>query len=55
MNTQNQIVIFETAHEAVQVRLEGDTLCLSQAQMADVFDVQKAAIFQALEKHFRQW
>ena len=37
MTPQNQIVIFETDQQPVQVRLEGDTVWLSQAQMAELF------------------
>ena len=34
----NNIVIFESGEQGVQVRLEGETLWLSQAQMAQLFD-----------------
>lgn len=34
----NNIVIFESGDQGVQVRLEGETLWLSQAQMAQLFD-----------------
>jgi hypothetical protein len=37
MTPKNQIVIFETDQQPVQVRLEGDTVWLSQAQMAELF------------------
>ncbi|WP_234026714.1 RhuM family protein [Melaminivora suipulveris] len=37
MTTPSQIVIFESDHHAVQVRLEGESVWLSQAQMADLF------------------
>jgi prophage maintenance system killer protein len=48
----SQLVFFETANQPVQVRLEGETLWLSQAQMSDVFDVQKAAISRHLKNIF---
>lgn len=40
MNEQpkNQIVIYETANQRVEVRLEGETVWLTQRQMAEVFD-----------------
>lgn len=34
----NNMIIFETIDQQVQVRLEGDTVWLSQAQMAELFD-----------------
>jgi len=34
----NNIVIFESGDEPVQVRLEGETVWLTQAQMAELFD-----------------
>ncbi|AVP58040.1 RhuM family protein [Pulveribacter suum] len=37
MTTPSQIVIFESDHHAVQVRLEGESVWLSQAQMAELF------------------
>jgi hypothetical protein len=37
VNPQNQIVIFDTDQQPVQVRLKGDTVWLSQAQMAELF------------------
>ena len=38
MTPQCQIIIFESLNQPVQVRLEGDTVWLSQAQMAELFD-----------------
>jgi len=52
MNPSSQLVIFETANQPVQVRLEGETLWLTQAQMAEVFAVQKAAISKHLKNIF---
>jgi len=33
----NSIIIFESCDQAVQVRLEGDTVWLTQTQMAELF------------------
>ncbi|WP_312304329.1 virulence RhuM family protein [Pulveribacter sp.] len=38
MTAPSQIVIFESDQHAVQVRLEGESVWLSQAQMAELFD-----------------
>ena len=45
----SDIVIFEAEAQQVEVRLEGDTLWITQAQMADLFDVQKASISKQLK------
>ena len=45
-------MIFETGDQPVQVRLEGETVWLTQAQMAELFDVQKAAISKHLKNIF---
>jgi hypothetical protein len=37
MNPQGQIVIFEEENYSVQVRLDGETIWLSQTQMAELF------------------
>lgn len=37
MNEPTQLVIFEAANQSVEVRLEGDTIWLSQTQMAELF------------------
>lgn len=52
MKPTSQLIIFEAANQPVQVRLEGDSLWLSQAQMAEVFAVQKAAISKHLKNIF---
>ncbi len=36
MSLQNQLVIFDFANGQVQVRLEGETVWLSHAQMAEL-------------------
>lgn len=48
----NNLVIFETGDRSVQVRLEGETVWVSQVQMAGLFDVQKAAISKHLKNIF---
>jgi prophage maintenance system killer protein/prophage antirepressor-like protein len=48
----NEIVIFETSAKRVEVHLKGDSLWLTQNQMADLFDVQKAAISKHLKNIF---
>lgn len=45
----NEISIYQTESGAVEVRLEKDTVWLSQEQMASLFDVQKAAISKHLK------
>lgn len=48
----SNIVIFEGEAHRVEVRLEGETLWLTQAQMAQLFDVQKAAVSKHLKNIF---
>lgn len=48
----NDIQIFESGDRQVEVRLHGETVWLSQAQMAALFDVQKAAISKHLKNIF---
>jgi len=48
----NNLVIFETGDRSVQVWLEGETVWLSQAQIAGLFDVQKAAVSKHLKNIF---
>ena len=45
----NEIGIYQTENGAVEVRLEKDSVWLSQEQMASLFDVQKAAISKHLK------
>lgn len=40
----NDIVIFETGDQPVQVRLEGETVWLSLQQLAELFDRDKSVI-----------
>jgi len=53
MNPQNQIVIFESPDQPVQVRLEGDTVWLSQAQMAELFGTSADNISLHLKNIFK--
>jgi prophage maintenance system killer protein len=45
----NEISIYQTENGTIEVRLEQETLWLSQEQMAALFDVQKAAISKHLK------
>ena len=45
----SELVIFEEGVEQVEVRLEGETLWITQAQMAELFEVQKAAVSKHLK------
>jgi len=48
----NEITIYQTENGSVEVRLEQDTVWLSQEQIAVLFDVQKAAISKHLKNIF---
>ncbi len=48
----NDILIFEASAKQVEVHLKGDSLWLTQNQMADLFDVQKPAISKHLKNIF---
>ena len=48
----SDIVIFESDTQRVEVRLDAETVWLTQAQMAELFDVQKAAISKHLKNIF---
>ncbi|WP_447969527.1 hypothetical protein [Nitrospira sp. M1] len=45
----NEISIYETPSGSIEVRLERETVWLSQEQMATLFDVQKAAVSKHLK------
>ena len=47
----NDIVIFETESQLVEVRLEGETLWLSLQQLAVLFGRDKSVISRHLKKH----
>lgn len=40
----SDIVIFEAEAQQVEVRLEGEILWITQAQMAELFEVRQAAV-----------
>ncbi len=46
------MTIFESVAGQVEVRIQGDTVWLTQAQMAGIFSVQKAAISKHLKNIF---
>lgn len=48
----NEITIYETPGGSIEVRLERETVWLSQEQMATLFDVQKAAVSKHLKNIF---
>ncbi|MCA9469726.1 MAG: virulence RhuM family protein, partial [Nitrospira sp.] len=48
----NEISIYETPNGTIEVRLERETIWLSQEQMATLFDVQKSAISKHLKNIF---
>ena len=48
----SEISIYETTSGTIEVRLERDTVWLSQEQMALLFDVQKAAVSKHLKNIF---
>lgn len=48
----SDIVIFESDAHRVEVRLDAETVWLTQAQMAELFDVQKAAVSKHLKNIF---
>jgi len=50
----NGLVIFEAENQPVQVRLEGDTIWLTQTQMAEVFDTSTDNIGLHLKNVYRE-
>jgi len=50
----NELVIFEAENQPVQVRLEGDTIWLTQTQMAEVFDTSTDNIGLHLKNVYRE-
>ena len=53
MKAGNQIVIFEAADQPVQVRLEGESIWLTQRQMAEVFATTPENVLMHLKNIFR--
>lgn len=54
MKSASQLIIFEATNQPVQVRLEGETLWLSQAQMAQLFDTSTDNISLHLKNIYSQ-
>lgn len=54
MDAPNQLVIFKDANQPVQVRLQGETLWLTQRQMAAVFDTTPENVLMHLKNIFRE-
>ena len=54
MSLQNQLVIFDFANGQVQVRLEGETVWLSQAQMAELFQRERSGITKHIKNVFAE-
>lgn len=50
----NNIVIFEADDQPVQVRLEGETVWLSQAQIAELFTVTPQNVTMHLKKIYAE-
>lgn len=53
MDSKNQLVIFDAANQPVQVRLEGETVWLTQRQMAEVFSTTPENVVMHLKNIFR--
>ena len=54
MSLQNQLVIFDFANGQVQVRLEGETVWLSQALMAELFGTSSDNISLHLKNIYKE-
>ena len=54
MSLQNQLVIFDFTNGQVQVRLEGETVWLSQAQMAELFGTSSDNISLHLKNIYKE-
>ena len=54
MKSASQLIIFEAINQPVQVRLEGETLWLSQVQMAQLFDTSTDNISLHLKNIYSQ-
>lgn len=53
MKPANQLVIFDAANQPAQVRLEGETVWLTQRQMAEVFSTTPENVVMHLKNIFR--
>ena len=56
MNQDNQIIIYQTADNQTQidVRMENDTVWLTQAQMADLFQKDRTVISRHIRNVFKE-
>jgi prophage maintenance system killer protein/prophage antirepressor-like protein len=54
MKPNNQLVIFDAADQPVQVRLEGESIWLTQRQMAEVFATTPENVLMHLKNIFRE-
>ena len=52
MIPQNQLIIFDTANQSVRVRLEGETIWLTQRQMSEVFATTPENVLMHLKQIF---
>jgi hypothetical protein len=54
MNDEQQLVIFEGEAGQVEVRLEGETVWLSQAQMAELFDKDVRTVNEHIQNVYQE-
>ena len=56
MDNNNQIIIYQTADNQTQidVRIENDTVWLTQAQMADLFQKDRTVISRHIRNVFKE-
>ena len=56
MVLDNKIVIYQTAdgQTTVDVRMEGDTVWLSQAQMAELFQTDRTSILRHIKNIYKK-
>ncbi len=53
MDSENQLLIYQTESGAIEVQLEQDTLWLTQAQMGDVFDTTPENVLKHLKNTYK--
>ena len=56
MDAKNQIIIYQTADNQtrIDVRMENDTVCLTQAQMAELFQKDRTVISRHIRNVFNE-
>jgi hypothetical protein len=54
MKLENHLVIFEAADQSVEVRLEGESIWLTQRQMAEVFATTPENVLMHLKNIYRE-